>query len=626
MKYINVFHLAGLIILISFYVACSGPGDKTLTDKSMQLVKYADSLNHSDYRVADSVYRLVLQDSLRLPDDIIVKAIRGLAGALSNKGVYDTSLILLNSAATKARLSHDTSSLLNILLALGNLSIDMGQSERAENFFTEGLEISEISNSLSSRYRFLLSLGSIHYDRGELTEAVRTYTQGLQAAEEAHDPENQAVAMENLSHVLMQTGDFPAARAYIEKSLKIQREMNLLNNYALNLQNLGIYYRKTGMIDSALMIYHRALETLTELGDSMGMIIVRYNIGIILKNQKKFGEAEKETQMILSFCKRKNVVQGQIYAWSLLASIYENTGRYREALTMIDSAIQKAETNKLIMNIVAFTDRKHEILSRMGLFEEAYNTALRSRTWADSLLSLDKQTEITGIRTRFETDRKEAENTILKKSVEVQKVRLTFLQTGMILIILLAGALIVIFVGRQRLLRQQKQLTFDNLIRSEQEQQIQAIELEKSKTENQIREQELVFQALVRKELSNVNRTAREKLLPFYYKFSRKKDQGEFLGALNEINRDSMKDPLEEFELLFTRLHNSFFEKLLELNPDISRSELQVSAMIRLNLSSKDIARLTGLSVATIETTRHHIRRKLGLETGDNLTAFMISL
>ncbi len=58
----------------------------------------------------------------------------------------------------------------------------------------------------------------------------------------------------------------------------------------------------------------------------------------------------------------------------------------------------------------------------------------------------------------------------------------------------------------------------------------------------------------------------------------------------------------------------------------MSKTELQVCALLRLNLSSKDIARLTNLNITSVEMTRHHIRKKLKLEQGENLTAFLITI
>ena len=55
--------------------------------------------------------------------------------------------------------------------------------------------------------------------------------------------------------------------------------------------------------------------------------------------------------------------------------------------------------------------------------------------------------------------------------------------------------------------------------------------------------------------------------------------------------------------------------------------ELELCNLLRSGLSSKEIATLTGVSVATVTTHRRSIRRKLGLtKTGTNLVTWLKSV
>jgi len=152
------------------------------------------------------------------------------------------------------------------------------------------------------------------------------------------------------------------------------------------------------------------------------------------------------------------------------------------------------------------------------------------------------------------------------------------------------------------------------------------IELEKVQVEVQMKEQELVFQTLLRLERTQVNSSVQEKLLPLQNKFTYKVVQNEFLQVLKELMRDSEKDPLSDFEVMFTQLHKSFIDNLMTRCSTISRVELQVCSLLRVNLSTKDIARLLNISLGSIDMSRHRIRQKLGLDQTDNLTAFLVTM
>ncbi|MEI7501418.1 MAG: transcriptional regulator, partial [Bacteroidota bacterium] len=382
--------------------------------------------------------------------------------------------------------------------------------------------------------------------------------------------------------------------------------------YASGLQNLGILYRNIEMNDSALLLYRQAYTIFLGLNDSVSIVRVRYNIGVILKNQKKFREAEEEMQSILQFCQQKNITEGQIYSLSALASIFDQTNRTAEGLVAIDSAISKAQRYRLSANLSLLLDRQHEILARLGRFNEAYQAALRSRDLSDSLLSVEKQKEISSLKTRFETERKEAENVLLKKDIEVQKSHLWLLRIGGTLGSTVFVVLIFMLILRYKQVKEQKQHAEEKSIRLEHE--------------KRNKEQELVFQSLVQTELIQINRSVKETLFPFKLKFPRKNQQDEFEQVLNGLTRDAGKDPLAEFELLFTQLHASFYENILRICPDLTKTELHVCAMIRLNLSTKDIARLTNININSIEMTRYHIRKKLNMEQGENLAALLMTV
>jgi DNA-binding CsgD family transcriptional regulator len=49
-------------------------------------------------------------------------------------------------------------------------------------------------------------------------------------------------------------------------------------------------------------------------------------------------------------------------------------------------------------------------------------------------------------------------------------------------------------------------------------------------------------------------------------------------------------------------------------------------ALIKMNLSSKEIANILYIFIAGIKKARQRLRRKLGLETGDSLEEVIITL
>jgi DNA-binding CsgD family transcriptional regulator len=71
-------------------------------------------------------------------------------------------------------------------------------------------------------------------------------------------------------------------------------------------------------------------------------------------------------------------------------------------------------------------------------------------------------------------------------------------------------------------------------------------------------------------------------------------------------------------------VHAGFYEKLLKAYPDLSQNELKLCAFLRLNMSTKDIAELTGQQLPSIDKARYRLRKKLGLASSEtNLVTFL---
>jgi DNA-binding CsgD family transcriptional regulator len=104
------------------------------------------------------------------------------------------------------------------------------------------------------------------------------------------------------------------------------------------------------------------------------------------------------------------------------------------------------------------------------------------------------------------------------------------------------------------------------------------------------------------------------------------KSRKQFSGLVYKLVSGRDSKFLEEFEQRFTGVYESFYQKIMDLAPNLSPNELKVCAFIRLNITTKDIARLTGKSLGTVENTRISIRKKLNLNSDDNLQQFLLTL
>jgi PAS domain S-box-containing protein len=94
-------------------------------------------------------------------------------------------------------------------------------------------------------------------------------------------------------------------------------------------------------------------------------------------------------------------------------------------------------------------------------------------------------------------------------------------------------------------------------------------------------------------------------------------------ALIADYKRLSYTSNWDEFEILFEKVHQTFYEKLNSLFPNLTVNERKICAFLKLNMSSKDIAQITFQSEEALKKARLRLRQKLGIERETNMTSFL---
>ncbi|TDN90418.1 regulatory LuxR family protein [Salegentibacter sp. 24] len=188
--------------------------------------------------------------------------------------------------------------------------------------------------------------------------------------------------------------------------------------------------------------------------------------------------------------------------------------------------------------------------------------------------------------------------------------------------ILIILSLIVLVYWFNQLKLKKHQLLLEEKFEKEHQERLN--NLEKERLMNQIN--------LKRKELANTTMVAAKKnemLMEIQHELNKDKNnfsnQFRMKHILNKINRAiKNKDEWKVFETNFNELHEDFFKDILESYPKLTSKDLKLCSYLKMNLTSKEIAPLMGISVRGVEVHRYRLRKKMDLDKKDNLTNFLI--
>lgn len=95
------------------------------------------------------------------------------------------------------------------------------------------------------------------------------------------------------------------------------------------------------------------------------------------------------------------------------------------------------------------------------------------------------------------------------------------------------------------------------------------------------------------------------------------------------LNNDTLSELFEmvhrrnpAFMILFQNVFPGFMEKLQKIHPQIVQTELEFCAMMKLNLSTKEIARILNIEPKSVQAKKYRIRKKLNIQKNVDIYKF----
>jgi DNA-binding CsgD family transcriptional regulator len=73
-------------------------------------------------------------------------------------------------------------------------------------------------------------------------------------------------------------------------------------------------------------------------------------------------------------------------------------------------------------------------------------------------------------------------------------------------------------------------------------------------------------------------------------------------------------------------VHKDFNSKVMRNYPDVTNNDLRLMSLLKMNLSSKEIANILNISIDGVKKARYRLRKKLNLSTEDSLQELVINL
>lgn len=505
---------------------------------------------------------------------------------------------------------------------------------QALNIFNNTGNIEEISNQLNN-------LGSVYFAWGNYSLALEHFSRTLRYDTEREDSTALASSYNNIGKVYEAWGYYDQAIEHYNKSISFLVENGSEAMKAIRLSNIGTSYFRKNDFDKALEYIYKALEIDQHLNNQF-RIAIRYNeIANVFSTTGNYSKSIKFNLDALQIFQSLDKKESQAIVLKDIGSIYFETANYQLAEDYFHKSISISHEVGSLANEMASYNMLSEVYKKKGDYRQAMDYHQKYIDLKDAIFNAQKHKQLANYRIRYETEKKKSENKILKNDIQIKKrTQRTLIIIG---ILMLISSVLLFFLLRLKsqtlkkdriLYDKDKKLSIIELEKKDiekqhlqdkvfAEQQLNRLQQEKHQAEIELKNRELVSSTM---QLVNKNEVLSEikNKIKLYDSVI---PENAFKDLIHLVNQNTDFDQnWKRFSIEFEKINPGFFDRIKNAYPDFSEQFVRLSAFLRINLSTKEIAQLMNVSVAAVNKNRQRLRKKLNFEPKEDLSLFMKSI
>lgn len=537
------------------------------------------------------------------------------------------------------RLNKTPSEKVSTLLALSQ-GLSSTDVPRALDYSLKAYKISEESGNETGKLETMLGLIWLYYTEADYAQTLSFATKSKELAVKLGMKREVALALDALGVIYDDFGDKDKSSEYYFRSLKIYEEVKDFRGMAQSSSRIGILYYKQKNYPKALEYFFISLDLAQKTKSPDGIASNLNSIANVYSDQNEFLKAKKTYIEALGIAVKNGDLRREGSISLSLGSTYLKMRDYRQsneffqrALTIFTKLNNHLRISKCQVQFgeyyLATKDYARgfkvagealdistkqgfkevelsaaQLLHRLSLATrdtlKAYRFAIIESVLKDSLNNGEKQKTLTKLEAQYQFDKEES-----KKAIEQQ--RRDFMVIILIILLISVVIILVLIWARQKVKARNATLQKENL-----------------ETELDFKNKEMVLNVMSLMKKNEMLADLSEKLIKIEGEATTPEGKDTIKKVAKELQKSQEDEIWKEFSMRFKEVHSEFYDKLLQKFPGLSPNEQKLCAFLRLNMSSKDIAALTGQRVSSLETARYRLRQKLGISNADvNLITYL---
>lgn len=482
----------------------------------------------------------------------------------------------------------------------------LGREDEMRRYMAEVENLVDMLGSLSEKEWILSSLGACYVRFDEWKTGLGLMQQSLEIANALELPERKrAGTYQSMAIAFFKAGAYEEALECSLRAYSLFDADTSVFARAQGLINIGTMYGSLLDYSKAREYYQQALELCSDGSYDEGPVVCNLNIGDCLLQQQQPADALHHLDVALSGARVLGERSYIVEILCMMGNCHSQLGDTGRALEICDEALMIADDAGDEVQYATALRVKGEVLLKVGELEGAGQAFLQSlelgRKYELPAHDLEVHKSLADLYERIGDFRQCCEHR--RKTLDIHQS--------------IAG------VERQKAVGA-IELRYA-MLAEQQERDILRLRAEKAERQSEAMTRELNSSVLMLTQRSEALRSLRKIIEPYITT-----GKGELRKLALDIRKSiegasHAEEEWKQLEAQFERVHQDFIGTLKGRCPELTATELRICVLIRLNLSSKQIADTLSLSPLTIKTHRANIRRKLYLDGQSNLTGFLMA-
>lgn len=567
-------------------------------------------IRHTDIDLAKSYANEALdfskaygQDSLEAESQLRIGAVANMAGK------YIEAITHLDIATESFKELEFRGRENMVDAVLGGLYIGLGEFDLASELYFKSLEYHRSIGDERGEAVSLTRLGVIQAGLGDYRVAKRFFHDAIEKTREIGDWVSETIALSEAGLLEKEHGDPDKAVEYYEKAIALFERENIFHGVPMILFSIAEIYKDEERLDAALEVSERAMSLADSLSSKLLITDALVNHAGIYALRGDYEASNQVLERGLEISEESGIGSLDLKLLTLMASNYAALDNLDQAVRFGTNAYEVAKGNNdwsssdQILNILIDAEMK------AGNYEQAMGYQRDLMAVKDSIVNEETAKKIVELEVRYRVNEKEQAITALESEQEKQAI----IQVALIVGLILIATLGILIYRSQRLRIQRSKVELEN----------NKLKQEQLKNEMEFKNKQLTTQSLSMVQKNEMMMELREKVEGLKKSMSAKDLHD--LSHLVDYSL-SLDEDWKQFQMHFEDAHSKFYHLLKERFPDLTSNELRLAALVKLNLSIKEMAALMSISPDSVKTARYRLRKKLELNTEDNLTDFMLNM